>query len=117
MNLRYFKLAKRVAQKSPSKFKLGCVIANKKRIISFAFNDMSRTHPKSKTHGNFLHAEIRALIGLSYEETRGANIFIYRETLNGEIARSKPCDICYNMLINSGIKNIYYTSEHGYHKL
>lgn len=77
---------------------------------------MGRTHPRSKSWGNFIHSEIRALIGLSHEETRGASIYVYRETLNGDIAKSKPCEICKNELLRAGIKNVYYTSESGYNK-
>lgn len=77
---------------------------------------MRKTHPKHATHGNFIHSELNALIGLSYEDTRGSDIFVYRETLNGVIAKSRPCEVCHAELLKAGIKNIYYTSENGFHK-
>lgn len=112
----FFNLARRISYKSPSHVKIGALVSRGPKVLNVGFNDMSRTHPKSKTYGNFIHAELSALIGLSYEETRGADIFVYRETLNGEIAKSRPCPICRSELTRAGIKHVFYTSEIGYHK-
>lgn len=114
MKIKYFNLAKNVSLKSNSKFKLGCVIVNKNRVINFGFNEMTKTHPKCKTWGNYRHAELHALIGMGYEQTRGSSAYIYRETRKGELASSRPCPVCMEALKLAGIKKIFYTDASGY---
>lgn len=113
----WFNLAKRISFKSPSRFKIGSVIVKNSKVLNIGWNDMQKSHTKCKnTYGNFIHSELRALIGLSYEETRSSDIYVYRETLKGDLAKSKPCPICHEELTKAGIKNVYYTSELGYHR-
>jgi deoxycytidylate deaminase len=116
MNPKGFGLARKIAQKSQSKFKLGCVIMDKSRVITVGWNDMHRTHTKCNTYGNYLHAEIRALLGTDYNKTKGCTAYIYRETRKGELAMAKPCPICKQALILAGIRKIFYTSTLGYEK-
>lgn len=75
---------------------------------------MSKSHPKLATFGGYIHAELHALLGTDYKETRGGTCYVYRETLNGELAKSRPCEVCYQSLKLSGIKEICYTSNEGY---
>ena len=114
MNLRMFDLAKRVSLKSSSKFKLGCVIVNKKQIVTLGHNDMNKTHPKVPSIWKTLHAEIHALIGVPYNKTRGCIAYVYRETYDGIPANSKPCEMCEAALRLAGIKKVYYTCDGKY---
>jgi len=114
MKLKMFELAKKVSQKSPSKFKLGCIIVNKSRMITFGFNDMTKTHPKVPSKWNTLHAELHAIIGTNYEDLKGCTAYIYRETKDGKLANAKPCPMCEEALRLSGIKKVFYTHETGY---
>lgn len=114
---KHFALAKKLSQKSTSKFKLGCVIANKSRVVCLGHNFMEKTHPKVPSIWKTLHAELHALIGTSYVDTKGCTAYIYRETKDGKPANSKPCPMCENALRLAGIKNVYYTDYDGYKKL
>ena len=114
MKLKFFELARRTSFKSPSKFKLGCIITNKNRVISFGFNQMHKTHPKFPTHSNTIHAELHCLIGLPYEETKGSTCYVYREAFNGNLANSRPCPVCYTALKHAGVKEICYSTREGY---
>jgi tRNA(Arg) A34 adenosine deaminase TadA len=115
MKPKYFRLAQRLSRKSPSRFKLGCVIVSA-RVISTGVNNMEKTDPKHKTFGNFKHAELDALVGLSYEETKGGAAYIYRETANGELANARPCPICYGALRLAGIRYLCYSNQNGFQK-
>ena len=115
MNIKYFNMAKVVSKQSPSRFKLGCVVVNKNKVLSKGFNQMHKTHPRCKTWGNFVHAELNALINLPLYKSYGASIYVYRETAEGIIANSKPCNVCMNTIIAAGIKKIYYTTNNGFH--
>jgi deoxycytidylate deaminase len=113
---RFFELARRISYKSPSRYKLGAIIVQKNRIISVGWNDMKKSSPNNLTYGGYQHAELRALLGLDYRETRGAICYVYRETLNGELAKSRPCEVCWESLKLSGIKEVWYTSNEGFKK-
>lgn len=114
MKLRYFEIAKRLAIKSDSKFKLGCCIVRKNKIIGFGYNNMAKTHPKCKTFGNYLHAELHSLLGLSLAETKGSVAYIYRLRNDGKMGMSKPCPICKEALKVAGVKEICYTGYNEY---
>jgi tRNA(Arg) A34 adenosine deaminase TadA len=114
MKSKFFEMAKKLSYKSPSKFKLACVIVKGNSIQSFGWNNMEKTHPKCKTWGNFLHAELHALLGLDHTETKNAVAYVYRETKDGNPANSRPCPVCYEALKISGIKKICYTVDNGY---
>jgi len=107
-------VAKKLSKKSTSKFKLGCVIANKNKIVCVGHNHMEKTHPKVKSQWHTLHAELHALIGTSEVDTKGCVAYVYRETKDGKPANSRPCPMCESALRMSGIKRVYYTDECGY---
>lgn len=112
----FFRLAKKISLRSPSRYKVGTLIAKKNSIISVGWNDMGKTHSKATTPHRYLHSEIHALIGTSYEETKGASIYTYRETLNGDMAESRPCSSCYSALKLAGIKEMCYSTYQGFKK-
>lgn len=114
MKLKYFELAKKIARKSTSKYKLGCVVVRKNKVINVGFNDMTKTHPKSNAYYNMLHAEVDALIGLDFENTKNCDVYVFREHKDGKLALAKPCPTCMMALNKAGVKNIYYTIDGGY---
>lgn len=111
---RFFELAKRCSMKSNHhKCMVGCVIVYKKTVVSFGFNS-NRTHPRSKSYSQTLHAELDALIGLSYDQLKHCTAYVYREYKTGGMAMSKPCGMCEHALRMSGIKDVFYTVENGW---
>lgn len=113
MNLRLFEMARKYSFKSPSRFRLGCVIADKHRLVKAGYNNMAKTHPKMPSMFKALHAEVHALLGLSYEQTKKAVAYVYREDKNGAMADAKPCGACEQALRIAGIKTVYYTCRTG----
>ena len=104
------KLAYKAALKSTHRFRLGAVIFDKKkRVLSFGWNKATKTHPRSSTPYKTIHAELCAVIGLSREQLRNSNIYVYRIKKNGESGLAKPCSFCHNMLNEVGVKGIYYS--------
>lgn len=114
MKLKYFKLAKNVADKSASYPKVGCAIVKKNRVVSVGFNNRSKTHPKSKHISQTLHAELHAIIGVDSEDLNGAHVYVFREYANGDLAMSKPCPTCHAALVAASIKKVFYTTYGGY---
>lgn len=107
-NKRFVDLACKIAEKSTSKFRLGCVIVKKNRIVSVGFNSMEKTHPLSATFGNYLHSEIRALISTPKEDLRDSTAYVMRIKKDGSLGSSKPCSVCYEALKLANVKRIYY---------
>ena len=111
MKIRFFELARRLSKHSDHyQHKLGCVIVRKNKILSVGFNKLS-THPKSPHAYHSLHAEISALIGLSYEDLRYCVAYVYRETKDGKTALARPCPSCERALKLAGIRGVYYTTN------
>jgi deoxycytidylate deaminase len=128
MKIRFFELAKKVSNRSTSRFQLGAVVVDKrKNVLNVGFNDMVKTHPRCNhlkgQHTNtdqvfpFLHAEIRALIGLDEERTRGGSIYVYRKRKDGSAGNAKPCVGCMTVIKQMGIHWVYYTGDDGYKTL
>ena len=111
MKLKFVQLAKKIAQKSSSEFQLSCIITNKNRVVSIGWNEMSKSHPKSKTHSNHIHAEFHALMNLPFEETRGTTAYVYRIKKNGSSGMAKSCPACRQALSIAGIKRVYYSTD------
>lgn len=100
-------------------FKLGAVVTDRKRrVISFAQNQMSKTHPVQKRWSNrvsngkqiYLHAEIGALIKLRGNRQPYA-IYVARVFKDDDNtpALARPCPVCMAAIKAAGIKRVYYT--------
>jgi deoxycytidylate deaminase len=116
-HLKFFSLARRLAQKSTHpRQKLGCIIVNGKTIVGFGYNQL-KSHPRSPTKWKTIHAEFHAILGVSPSELIGSTAYVYRETVNGKIGLAKPCSCCQKMLSDCGVRNIFYTTDEGGYKI
>ena len=120
-----FVLAREVSKHSDyDRIHIGAVIIKKKRVLGIGFNQ-HKTHPKQKKLNyfnaarrkkecGFLHAEVNALNHVdNIESCKGATIFVYRETLNGDIGMSRPCPACMKAIKDAGIRTVIYTTPDG----
>jgi deoxycytidylate deaminase len=93
--------------------KHGSVIVKGGRVISTGLNK-ERSHPRIvssehiKDHCS-VHAEIDAI--KKAKDVSGATIYVARVNRHGEQRDSKPCSRCYEVIRNSGIKKIIYTTS------
>ena len=109
---KFFELAKAVSKKSIHPMhKLGSVLVRKNRVISIGFNK-PQTHSKSPDPFKYLHAEIHCILGVPSKELKGSIIYVYREKKNnGGPGLSKPCPYCAQVIKESGIKGVYYSTN------
>jgi deoxycytidylate deaminase len=107
---RYFTIAKAASQCSDLRCAVGAVIISHKPI-SIGFN-IQKSHPRfaDGKRSYSIHAEISALLR-SQCSVRGSTIYVYREDRNGDIGMAKPCPNCMKILIEAGIKRVYYTTK------
>lgn len=125
---RYFNLARANAAQSDftrvngSTVKIGAVIVQGNFVVSEGRN-RKKTHTfqhRSNVGSGYMaptpniHAEIDALMRSGRHNLTGAEVFVYRESVGGELANCRPCLSCMKALKNAGVKHIYYTDETGY---
>ena len=124
MNHNHYELARTMAEKSLSRFRLGAVLARKNQVISTGYNDMRKTHTlmqkynRNKAWTPGLHAEVDACIGVPAANIEGADLYVVRILKNGHLALAKPCRICRRFILDVGIRRVYYSfSDEGWEEL
>jgi len=95
-----------------SKFRLGAVLVHRNSIVSIGMNSY-KTHPlmAARTEWPFLHAEQHAIIRAGVDNCEGLDLYIARVLKNNDLALSKPCKVCTELIKDVGIKNIYYSTN------
>lgn len=77
-----------------------------------------RTHPLQARYNlkhrtfcdkHFLHAEVHALVRSGRADLSGADIYVYREAVDGSLLQSKPCASCYQACVDAGISCAIFT--------
>lgn len=89
----------------------GAVIVKSGRVMSVGINKW-RNHPEIIEEEKIkqecsIHAEVDAIYRANI--TKGATIYIARVNRSGDTCFSRPCDNCYNAIIDAGISKIIYT--------
>ena len=94
------------------KFRLGAVLVHRNIIVSIGMNSY-KTHPlmAERTEWPFLHAEQHAIIRAGVDNCEGLDLYIARVLKNNDLALSKPCKVCIELIKDVGIKNIYYSTN------
>lgn len=90
---------------------MGAVLANKRPII--ACSNVVRTHPKyayDECHQT-IHAEARCVMYNNGTNLKGTTIYVYREHADGSPALARPCNDCYQLLKDFGVKKMIYTID------
>lgn len=103
-----FRLAKRAFELSNHKRPMGACFMSHGRPISVGRN-IKRTHPVYsdgiKTYS--IHAEVDAILH-SETSLAGTDLYVYRSVQN-KPAMARPCRNCLPLLIEVGVRKIYYT--------
>lgn len=121
----YMQTAKAVCKRSTClRRRYGAVIVKDDQIISTGYNgnprgtsnccdtgECNRTGMKHNDADysmcNAVHAEMNAMLSASRLDMIGAEMYLYGEDADGNEIEAIPCNICRNLLINSGIKICY----------
>lgn len=107
-------LAVEEASKSNYKQKVGCVIFNKKNIISTGHNYSQRSVKsllkKYQPWEGSVHAEVCAVINAKTDVSR-MSMIVVRINNQGQLRLANPCKHCRAYLKYVGIKKIYYSTN------
>lgn len=75
------------------------------------------THPLAHKYGyrySFIHSELDCLNKV--EVPKGASLVNVRISIDGSIRMSAPCDICTSIIKTYPIKQVWYSTEHGFER-
>lgn len=105
------KMAIEEAKKSTYHYKVGCVIFNKKKILSKGHNyerSVKRLLPKFLKYPGSIHAEVDAIIKAK-RNLKGCDLLVIRINNKKELRIAKPCQYCMSYIEYVGIRKIYYS--------
>jgi deoxycytidylate deaminase len=102
---------------SHGKAKLAAAIYNRRKLISYGFNDYTRSHPLQKQYGVndeacFVHAEMAAIISAKREDLSGKTIYVARaRKIAGrwESGLALPCPGCRKAIEDFGFRRIVFS--------
>lgn len=120
----FFKCAEEMSKLSDHRCQIGCVVVDHHRLISSGHNSDSKMNRLQKNldtrffnvscEGK-LHAETMALLPFIKSKTdlSHATLYTFRRNKLGELAKSRPCPRCMQLIKSLGIKKLVYTTEDG----
>ena len=119
MKIRFFRLARKIALTSNSKFRVGAVLTRGNSIMGMGCNDMSKSHPLMSGYSDGtrkplikMHAELaacRAWKPLDID-SRFA-IYVYRVKKDGSQGLARPCDSCFKLINYIGLTKVYFSLD------
>jgi deoxycytidylate deaminase len=107
----YLNLAKNLAMSSKCRMKHGAVVVSGGSIISLGINSMKNNPAFISEEHVFdasIHAEVDALRKIK-NSVKGGTIYVARVNRQGKPMISRPCDRCYDVIVEMGIGKIVYT--------
>lgn len=104
---KYLEKALEVAETSKCRYKHGCIVVSRGRVIAQATNKKIGD-PEYQWRRSYIHAEIAAVLAAgSY--AKGSKVYVARVNRNGEPAMSKPCKKCERYLKRYGVSEVVWT--------
>lgn len=110
----FLKIAIKLAMANPApKWKLAAVAVRGGRILSVGLNCTQQNESPYGTKPCLRHAETEALRRCSIIPR---TIYVARVSKKNIIKLAKPCEICYDAMVQSGVRQIIYTTNTDYGK-
>lgn len=107
-------IAIKAALLSSFRQRMGAAVVKGGRVLSVACNAVRHKEGRfSRKWINSLHAEQAALLMLSEQSRKGASIYVARVKKDGSLGNSFPCPHCMELIVNSGVKEVFYINEEG----
>lgn len=108
--------ALRACKRSECEFMLAAVLYKGGSIIRVCTNQNKTIRYRTKYfyHGEpSRHAEINAIHNIPPDVIQKCSLLVVRINKQGEVVSAKPCMACANILKDSGIKKVHYSSYNG----
>jgi deoxycytidylate deaminase len=108
----FLRLTIEESKKGDHKQRTGCLIFDKKKIISIGHNTCVKScrklHPKFQRWPGSIHAEVDAIIKAK-KELKGCDILIVRINRLNQLRYARPCVNCMKYIKHVGIHKLFYT--------
>ena len=117
--IRGFEAAQAAAAHSDGKIigsRMGAALYAGPNLLAVGFNIYTKTHPdgKRQNYDITIHAEQMALFRRRhYDNDSNLIMYVWRETVGGVAALSKPCVNCQERLRVAGVRRVRYINERG----
>jgi pyrimidine deaminase RibD-like protein len=96
-----------IAKTSKCRYKHGCVVVNRGRVVSSATNKKVGD-PDTHWRRSHIHAEMAAVLAAG-KYASGAKVYVARVAADGSPASSQPCTKCEGFLRRYGISEVIWT--------
>lgn len=107
-------IAIKAASSSLFRQRVGAAVIKNGNVLSTACNAVRYKRGRFiKRWENSLHAEQAALLMLPPKHRKGSSLYVARLLRDGSINNACPCEVCRDLIINSGVKEVFYTNERG----
>ena len=115
---RLIKVAFEEAKKGDHKQRIGCILFDKKKILSrghnYCMKSSKKLHPRFQRYHGSVHAEVDAILS-ARKELKGSCMLVIRINKKDQFRLSKPCASCLKYIQHVGIKKLFYSiSEYPY---
>lgn len=112
----FLSVARYFATKSSARNTHGAVLVKGGRVIGTGYN-RNRNHPRIVSPEHIksdcsVHAEESAIRDAGYD-VKNAILYVARVNRHGQDRDSKPCPRCLDLIKESGIKRVIYTTQSG----
>jgi len=117
--IRGFEAAQAASAHSDGKIigsRLGAALYSGNNLLAVGFSIYTKTHPegKQRTYDITIHAEQMALLRRRhYENDSNLIMYVWRETVGGIPALSKPCVNCQERMRLAGVRKVRYINVKG----
>ena len=115
-NRRYIDLAKRLAETSDLRHRHAAILVKGGSVISWSnnknkYNRWAQRFRSKQNGPATIHAELGAILGVSYEKTNGADLYVVRINHKGHLCMSMPCHMCQEIMSHVGVKRVFYSID------
>ena len=107
-------IAIKAASCSVFRQRIGAAVIRNGNVLSSACNEVRHKRGQFlKKWKNSLHAEQAALLMLPERSRKGSSLYVARLLKDGSLNNACPCEFCRDLIIKSGVKEVFYTNEYG----
>ena len=104
----------KIARNGDHKQRVGCIIFDKKKILSSGHNQCQRSvkklHPKFQRWKGSIHAEVDAIIHAK-TDLKGTCLLVVRINKKEQLRFAKPCQHCMKYIQYVGIKKVFFSTS------
>jgi len=91
-------------------FPTGAVVFKGRRVLGTGRNFTTKTHPKSRTRRQAIHAELDLE---RRSDLSGRSVLVVRLLSSGGLGLAKPCLHCERLLREAKVEEVYYSDREG----